>query len=693
MPDNQTPATSPFHDGERQVQERLGVRDKVETLARRAVRDHMPDQHRAFYEKLPFVLLGTVDKNGRPWASLLAGAPGFMATPDDKSLNIQASPLPGDPLAENLEPGASVAILGIEPETRRRNRMSGRLAAIFDGRLEIAVKQTFGNCPQYIQTRTVEPQQPHADGDGGVIARMQAFDARASELIAAADTLFIATADTPTTNAEAVQSGADVSHRGGKPGFVQLEDDRTFVFPDFSGNNHFNTLGNIVLNPRAGFLFVDFDRGDLLYMTGTAAIDWDGPSVQAFAGAERLVRFTLDEAIYVAGALPLRFTFGDYSPMLSTTGSWQQAQAAIAADAARNTYIEYEVIEVVPESDVISSFYLCRADGGPLADYQPGQFLPIRLRLPGHDAPVARTYTLSDVANADTYRLSIKREGGDALVSNFLHANAKPGYRLEAMAPRGKFTLDPASTRPVVLLTPMIAMANALVAGNAASGGNRRIRFIHAALNGKVHAFGDHVRSLQTRDPGLSVHVRYSDPLATDRLGITHDSEGHIDRALLSRLLPLDDYDFYLCGPPPFMTAMFGHLIALGVREHRIQYESFGPATVLKTGVDQASTADKQPAPAAPVTVRFAQSGIAATSTSTAQTLLELAEASGIEPTYSCRSGVCGSCATRLISGAVEYCETPTAEHGDEQVLLCCAVPARAPAASGTAQSDIVLDL
>ena len=145
MPDNQTPATSPFHDGERQVQERLGVRDKVETLARRAVRDHMPDQHRAFYEKLPFVLVGTVDKNGRPWASLLAGAPGFMATPDDKSLNIQASPLPGDPLAENLEPGASVAILGIEPETRRRNRMSGRLAAIFDGRLEIAVKQTFGN--------------------------------------------------------------------------------------------------------------------------------------------------------------------------------------------------------------------------------------------------------------------------------------------------------------------------------------------------------------------------------------------------------------------------------------------------------------------------------------------------------------------------------------------------------------------
>ena len=123
---------------------------------------------------------------------------------------------------------------------------------------------------------------------------------------------------------DAVSQGADVSHRGGKPGFVKVEDDRTFVFPDFSGNNHFNTVGNILLNPKAGYLFVDFEAGDLVYMTGEAEIVWDGEEVQAFAGAERLIRFRAEEVIRVEGSLPLRFKFGEYSPTLGRTGSWPQ---------------------------------------------------------------------------------------------------------------------------------------------------------------------------------------------------------------------------------------------------------------------------------------------------------------------------------------------------------------------------------
>ena len=144
--------------------------------------------------------------------------------------------------------------------------------------------------------------------------RSEGFDAKTRALIERADTLFIATAY--TDGGDSLNQGADVSHRGGKPGFVKVLDDRTFAFPDFSGNNHFNTVGNIVLNPKAGFLFVDFETRDLVYMTGTAEIVWDGPEVSAFAGAERLIRFHASEVIRVEGSLPLGFTFGDYSPVL-----------------------------------------------------------------------------------------------------------------------------------------------------------------------------------------------------------------------------------------------------------------------------------------------------------------------------------------------------------------------------------------
>ena len=138
---------SPFHSGEQQAQDRMGVRGKIESFARRAIRDHMPDQHREFYAMLPFVLLGTVDEQGRPWASIVAGRPGFMSSPDSRVLKIAAAPLFGDPLIDTLKPGADVGLLGIQPESRRRNRLTGRIHA--DGRegISIEIRQTFGNCP------------------------------------------------------------------------------------------------------------------------------------------------------------------------------------------------------------------------------------------------------------------------------------------------------------------------------------------------------------------------------------------------------------------------------------------------------------------------------------------------------------------------------------------------------------------
>ena len=300
---------SPFHQGEIAIQERLGVRTKIENVGRRLIRDYLPEQHRQFYAQLPFLITGTVDVSDRVWASILVGTPGFLSTPDEHTLHVASKPLFGDPLRETLAAGIDVGLLGIEFHTRRRNRLNGTVVANDPDGFTIKVGQSFGNCPQYIQARMFQLIDAK-DAAIPKLSNMAALGEPERAVIAAADTFFIATAFYGD-KASKVQ-GVDVSHRGGRPGFVRIDGDRTLTIPDFSGNFHFNTLGNLMLNPCAGLLFIDFDRGDLLYLTGTAEIIWDD-EVRAFAGAERLIRFHLSNGLRVIGSLPLRWSAPGYS--------------------------------------------------------------------------------------------------------------------------------------------------------------------------------------------------------------------------------------------------------------------------------------------------------------------------------------------------------------------------------------------
>ena len=308
---------TPFHDGELAIQRRLDIADKMDRAGRRAIRPFMPDQHREFFARLPFLIAGTVDRDGQPWASILTGRPGFLATPDDRTLTIAARPLPGDPLAAGLAPGRPIGLLGLEPSTRRRNRANGVIRQAGDGGFTVAIHQSFGNCPKYIQARTPEPV---AVAPAGAPPRTSdGLDADDRALIGQADTFFIATAHLPST--AGLAGGADVSHRGGKPGFVRVEGNQLTV-PDFIGNFYFNTLGNLALEPRAGLLFPDFETGDLLYLAVTGEIVWDGPEVERFEGAQRLMRLTVTRAIRLAGTLPFRWSAPEYSPVLERIGSW-----------------------------------------------------------------------------------------------------------------------------------------------------------------------------------------------------------------------------------------------------------------------------------------------------------------------------------------------------------------------------------
>lgn len=306
-----------FHAGERAVQARVGVEGRMEQLGPRVIRDFMPEQHRAFFEQLPFLIAGTVDADGQPWASVLAQPPGFIRSPDPWHLRVAAQPLQGDPLKHTLAEGAAIGLLGIEPHTRRRNRMNGVVRDVGTSGFTVELSQSFGNCPKYIQAREpVYVQTVGASVATAAVHEARELDDAARRMIAMADTLFIATAYAGDSVEAGRAAGVDVSHRGGKPGFVRVSEDGTLTMPDYAGNFFFNTLGNIAVHPRAGLLLIDFENGDLLYLAVAAEIVWDGPDVAAVEGAQRLLRFRLLSMKRVQASLPLRWGKAELSPYL-----------------------------------------------------------------------------------------------------------------------------------------------------------------------------------------------------------------------------------------------------------------------------------------------------------------------------------------------------------------------------------------
>jgi uncharacterized protein len=310
---------SPFHAGEQALQSRLGVRQQIEEQGQRIIRDHLLEQHRQFFSQLSYIIVGAVDFTGSPWASILVGQPGFLTSPDIYTLEIAAKPLLGDPLLTILTSNIEVGLLGIELQTRRRNRLNGVVKDVGLHSFQVGVKQSFGNCPQYIQARKLMLLADDANIQPTVL-EFSRFGTQERSIITKSDTFFIATAyqDLPTD----VNTGVDVSHRGGKPGFVRIDDNQTLVIPDFSGNKHFNTFGNLELNPRSGLLFIDFELGDLLYLTGEAKVMWHGDEISSYAGAERLLIFHLDRGYRVTGGLSGRWSAPIFSPYLDGTGSW-----------------------------------------------------------------------------------------------------------------------------------------------------------------------------------------------------------------------------------------------------------------------------------------------------------------------------------------------------------------------------------
>ncbi|MFD1828375.1 pyridoxamine 5'-phosphate oxidase family protein [Streptomyces desertarenae] len=289
--------TGPYHRGEHEAQRRAGLREEAE-VSGRAIRDTVPPVAASFLTQQRLLVVGAADDRGDVWATVLTGPAGFLRAPDEHRLSIAARPAPEDPLAAALERPVHLGMLAIEAATRRRMRMNGTARPQGDGLL-VDLDQVVANCPKYIQKRT-PPEADAAPPQAGTpqARRSDRLDDGQQRFLTGADTFFIATADE--------HGRADASHRGGNPGFLQVLSPTRLRWPDYTGNAMFLTLGNLLVNPRAGLVVPDYATGTTLHLTGTAQTVWDAGETEgaALAGTGRLVEFTVTGVAELPGTLP-----------------------------------------------------------------------------------------------------------------------------------------------------------------------------------------------------------------------------------------------------------------------------------------------------------------------------------------------------------------------------------------------------
>lgn len=353
---------------------------------------------------------------------------------------------------------------------------------------------------------------------------------------------------------------------------------------------------------------------------------------------------------------------------------------------------EFRVTRIEAESAVIKSFYLEPVDGVAYAPHRAGQHLPIRLPRGGESPALLRTYTLSVAPSAPQLRISVRKLGEG---SSHLHDAINVGDVIDCRAPSGDFIIDTTPQHPVVMIaagvgiTPILAMISHLVEEGERSGELRPIIFFYAARNCAERGFAGELDTLCKRANGKLTIVRLLQDVDDAVIGTDYEEQGFLSAEVLEKYLGFRLYDFYMCGPPPFMQAIYDALTGHGVADERIFAEAFGPAS-LKRQVRSAASGAKPVPSTVPVEVVFNAAGKTATWEPGGATLLDFAEASGLTPEFGCRVGACGACKTRLVSGAVAYIRETSAAHGDDEVLICSAVPA---AAAQGSDGKVVLGL
>ncbi|MFJ3222818.1 MOSC domain-containing protein [Streptomyces sp. NPDC086783] len=397
-----------------------------------------------------------------------------------------------------------------------------------------------------------------------------------------------------------------------------------------------------------------------------------------------------DALLYLPGRDPEKLRLALSIPALSPgwQGSFRDLLVTDGSDAQQGPawagFRELRVDEVVAENASVTSLYLSSPDGTPLPDPRAGQYLTLRIPSAAQPVPV-RSYSLSSTLTDGRYRISVKHEP-HGTVSGYLASRTRPGALLDVAAPRGEFVLTRGS-EPVVLvsagigLTPVLAMLHELAAHDR----DREVWWIHGARGPQEHPLAAEAHDLLTTLPRAHEHVFYSAARAEDHLDAEF-TQGRLTRAALTALALPADATAYLCGPEAFMADMRDALTAAGIDPARIHTEAFSALPSINPGLTPRTAGPPHQPPGAPGTgpqVTFARSGISTSFPDDRHSVLELADACDVPTRWSCRTGVCHTCTTPLLSGAVTYSPAPLEDPPDGEVLICCARP----------DGDIVLDM
>jgi ferredoxin-NADP reductase/MOSC domain-containing protein YiiM/ferredoxin len=369
-----------------------------------------------------------------------------------------------------------------------------------------------------------------------------------------------------------------------------------------------------------------------------------------------------------------------------TSGNPGLAPAAAAHPAAPG-FRRLAVTAIDHESADVLSLTMNSADGRPLAMALPGQYVVLRLQRTTDGPLLFRSYSLSGPPSSERYRISVKVEPNGA-AGTYLRDHVRVGGSLDVSSPRGSFVLQ-SGDGPVVLLsagigaTPVLAMLHAL----AAEASVRHVLWLHGTRDQQHHAFAAEARGLMRTLTHARSYVCYSRPGSQDKMGEDFDATGHLSKSALDAIGVPRDADVYLCGPARFMAEMRGALATSGVAPEKIHVELFNGSEPITPGVVGATTRSPHLPEGDVATgplVSFARSGIAAHwNPSAYHSILELAEACDVPVRWSCRTGVCHTCESGLVSGAVVYGPDPLDEPAEGNVLVCCSRPTR----------DVVIDL
>ena len=450
----------------------------------------------------------------------------------------------------------------------------------------------------------------------------------------------------------------------------------------------------VVAHHRPGFYFRVLEEGQ---------VGAGDEIVKVADGPEHMTIPEIDAMLYLRGHTREQLQRALRIPALSL--GWQASFQALlqqetsAAPGAGNPglappnsspawpgFRSMRISQIVPESASVRSLSLVSPDGRPLPAALPGQSIVLRMHPSAEGPALLRNYSLSDLATPDRYRVSIKREPHGA-ASNYLHTQVREGDLLDVTAPRGSFVLQPGDT-PVVLLsagvgvTPVLAMLHAL----AAEASPRKVWWLFGARNRADHPFAHESRDLLKSLPHATRYISYSRPDPQDRAGVDFDSSGRIGVEVFDKMAVPRDADFYLCGPPAFLHDLTAGLLAWGVADHQVHSEVFGAGKAMTPGVLNPSQAAPHPpdgpAGSGPI-MSFARSGLSVPWNEKFSSLLDFAEACDVPVRWACRTGVCHTCESGLLSGNVTYQPEPLDPAAPGSLLICCSQP----------QDDLVLDL